>query len=703
MGIQALQQGGMRAPVVEDMAQLAIKFVRLEPPVFTAYQLKDIADLWFKGVEKSRSEDAPPMVWAEFKKIFIKKWLPPGVRAALAILFMTLKQDTMTVLEYSIKFEKQSRYAPHLIPTEDEKIDRFTRGLIPGIRKDTASGRGNTTFTDFVDLEMDLERIHQEERANMEQNKKARTFGTFSAVPSSGKGQSSRGPSGSPQSRVQTAFSGPLVAYNFGHGDQSRTVQSDHRTAQQAQSSVGSHQRQSSISKGPLSPCYGCGLMGHIRKFCPNGQQGSRAHPTPSTATNSVAPNPPRGNGSHSGRNAGKVPQAAATSHRTHPCFYAMPTRPTVEASDGGITGILTICTLDAYALMDPESTFSYVTPYFALDFRIESEQLLEPFFVSTPVGDSLVASRVYRGSLYKCYAILDCRAKVVKFEFPNEPIHEWKGNIVEPRDRVIDFGIDVVPDAQPISIPPYRMAPAELRELKEQLKDLLDKVFIKPSVSPWGAPVLFVKKKDGSLRMCIDYRQLNKVTIKNRYPLPRIDDLFDQLQGAKFFLKNDLRSGYHQLKIREKDIPKMAFWTLYGHYEFLVMSFGLTNAPTTFMDLMNRIFKPFLDRFMIVFIDDILVYSRSQEEYVGHLRIVLQTLLENELYAKFYKCEFWLESVAFLGHVVSRGGIKVDPQKIEAVKSWPQPTTPTEIRSFLGLAGYYRRFVEGFLLLHLR
>ena len=189
------------------------------------------------------------------------------------------------------------------------------------------------------------------------------------------------------------------------------------------------------------------------------------------------------------------------------------------------------------------------------------------------------------------------------------------------PPEREVEFGIDVIPGTQPISIPPYRMAPAELRELKEQLKDLLEKGFIRPSMSPWGAPVLFVRKKNGSLRMCIDYRQLNKVTIKNKYPLPRIDDLFDQLQGAKCFSMIDLRSGYHQVRVKEKDIPKTAFRTRYGHYEFLVMSFGLTNAPAAFMDLMNRVFKPFLDVFVIVFIDDILVYSRSEEDHANHLR----------------------------------------------------------------------------------
>src|SRR5262249_34828909 len=240
--------------------------------------------------------------------------------------------------------------------------------------------------------------------------------------------------------------------------------------------------------------------------------------------------------------------------------------------------------------------------------------------------------------------------------------------------DREIEFCIDVVAGTAPISLPPYRMAPAELRELKEQLQELLDQGFIRPSTSPWGAPVLFVKKKDGSLRLCIDYRQLNKATVRNRYPLPRIDDLFDQLQGAEYFSKVDLRSGYHQLRIRREDVPKTAFRTRYGHYEFLVMSFGLTNAPAAFMDLMNRVFKPFLDRFVIVFIDDILVYSRDMEEHAWHVKMVLQTLREHRLYAKYFECEFWLESIAFLGHVISRDGIQVDPRKIEAVISWHKP-----------------------------
>ena len=240
-------------------------------------------------------------------------------------------------------------------------------------------------------------------------------------------------------------------------------------------------------------------------------------------------------------------------------------------------------------------------------------------------------------------------------------------------------------------------MAPLELKELKVQMEELVSKGFVRPSTSPWGAPVLFVKKKDGSLRLCIDYRELNKVTIRNQYPLPRIDDLFYQLQGAKVFSKIDLRSGYHQLKIRSEDVPKTAFRTRYGHYEFLVMPFGLTNAPAVFMDLMNRIFLPYLDQFVIVFIDDILIYSGSKEDHEEHLTVVLQILRENQLHAKFSKCQFWLDSVAFLGHVISAEGVYVDPQKIEAIMNCKPPTNVTKIRSFLGLAGYYQKFVEGF------
>nr|GEW85432.1 putative reverse transcriptase domain-containing protein [Tanacetum cinerariifolium] len=205
------------------------------------------------------------------------------------------------------------------------------------------------------------------------------------------------------------------------------------------------------------------------------------------------------------------------------------------------------------------------------------------------------------------------------------------------------------------------------------------DRGFIRPSTLPWGALVLFVKKKYESFRMCIDYQELNKLIVKNRYPLPRIDDLFDQLQGSSVYSKIDLRSGYHRLRVRDKDIPKIDFRTRYGHYEFQVMPFGLTNAPTVFMDLMNHVCKPNLDKFVILFIDDILIYSRDKEEHANHLRIILELLKKEKLYSKFSKCDFWISTVQFLGHVIDSQGIHVDPAKIEAVKNWASPTTPTE------------------------
>jgi len=204
------------------------------------------------------------------------------------------------------------------------------------------------------------------------------------------------------------------------------------------------------------------------------------------------------------------------------------------------------------------------------------------------------------------------------------------------------------------------------------------------------------VKKKDGSSRLCVDYRQLNKLTIKNKYLLPRIDDLLDQLKRAGVFSKIDFRSGYHQILVKPEDVQKTAFRSRYGHYEYVVMPFGVTNALVVFMDYMNRIFRPWLDKFVVVFIDDILIYSRTREEHVDHLRVVLGVLREHQLYGKLPKCEFWLEEVQFLGHVISVKGIVVDPAKIETMLKWERPKTVTEVRSFLGLAGYYRRFVEG-------
>jgi hypothetical protein len=208
---------------------------------------------------------------------------------------------------------------------------------------------------------------------------------------------------------------------------------------------------------------------------------------------------------------------------------------------------------------------------------------------------------------------------------------------------------------------------------------------------------VLFVEKKDGTQGMCVDYRSLNEVTIKNKCLLPRIEDLFDQMKGADVFSKTDLRSGYHQLRIQESDIPKTASLTRYGLYEYAVMSFGLTNAPAYFMYLMNKVFMEYMDKFVVVFIYDILIFSKMEEEHKKHLRLVLEKLRSNQLYAKFSKCEFWLTEVTFLGHVISTGGVSVDPGKVRDVLNWMPPTNVLVVWSFLMLAGYYRWFIKDF------
>jgi hypothetical protein len=265
------------------------------------------------------------------------------------------------------------------------------------------------------------------------------------------------------------------------------------------------------------------------------------------------------------------------------------------------------------------------------------------------------------------------------------------------PPKKRVDHAIEVMPGVAPPAKAPYRMSHEELKELKFQLEDLLAKGYIKPSKSPYGALVLFVHKKDGTLKMCVDYRALNKATVKNRYPLPCINDLFDRLLGAKVFSRIDLRSRYYQIRIAEGDEEKTIYRTRYGSYEFLVMPFRLTNAPTTFCTLMNDIFRKWLDDFVVVYIDDILIYSGSLEEHAEHLREVFQRLKENKLYAKLEKCEFGVTEVNFLGHKITQEGLKMDDHKVKAILDWESPKSVPTLRSFLGLASYYRKFIKNF------
>ena len=263
------------------------------------------------------------------------------------------------------------------------------------------------------------------------------------------------------------------------------------------------------------------------------------------------------------------------------------------------------------------------------------------------------------------------------------------------PPRRKYDFKIELEEGAKPVKKGLYRLSEKELEELRKQLDELTDSGFIQPSKSPWGAPILFVSKKDGNMRMCVDYRALNKLTVKNSYPLPRIDDIFDQLKGAKFFSKIDLRSGYHQIRLDPDSVPLTAFRTRYGHFEFLVLPFGLTNAPASFMTLMNEIFREHLDVFVIVYLDDILIYSKTWNEHLEHIKIVLEILRKEKLFGKVSKCLFGVPQVEYLGHIIGQDGVSVDPHKVKAVQEWPRPQNRQQVQSFLGFVNYYRRFIK--------
>ncbi|XP_070026268.1 uncharacterized protein [Nicotiana sylvestris] len=561
--------------------------------------------------------DEDPMLWLE------------GVKKALQVM-KEFDDEAVELATYQLR-DVADAWFEMWEKTEKSKIRRFVGSLAYHIKDTTSTAAvGMEAFSSVVGFAKNLEKDRQLRREEKELNKKARTTGRFNGTSSGGGRDSSNKESLAPAQFSHQSGGGSSFRRTQSNGNQSRQNQNFRTLSSHSQNHAEQYSHQQSLCgtckwqhsgqcKLGFHGCYHCGDIGHIKANCPKLRRNLSGGPTRPSSSSATAVAPPQARGSHNqighgaGRGADRVTQGGG-----QPRLFATLDRQSAEASAEVITGILLVCSHNAYAIMDPGSTFSYVTPYFAINLGLEPEQLSEPFLVSTPVGESVKVTRVYRGCIVSVQG-RNTKADLIELEIvdfdvimESEPPALLSVPIVRefpevfpddlpglPPERIIDFGIDLMPGTQPISIPPYRMSLSELNELREQLKDLLDKGFIRPSVSPWGSPVLFVKKKDGSLRI---------------------------------------------------------------------------------------VFKPFLDTFIIVFIYDILVYSKSKEDHAEHLRIALQTLKENELYAMFSKCEFWLQSVAFLVHVVSSEGIKVDPQKTEAVKNWPRPTTPTEIRSFLGV-----------------
>ncbi|KAL0550034.1 hypothetical protein IC582_014530 [Cucumis melo] len=693
------------------------------------FMLTDRGTAWWETTERMLGGDVSQITWQQFKESFYAKFFSASLRDAKRQEFLNLEQGDMTVEQYDAEFDMLSRFAPEMIATEAARADKFVRGLRLDIQGLVRAFRP-ATHADALRLAVDLS---LQERANSSKT--------------AGRGSTSG------QKRKAEQQPVPVPQWNFRPGVEFRSFQQKpFETGEAARgkplcTTCGKHHLGRCLFG--TRTCFKCRQEGHTADRCPlrvtgiaQNQGAGAPHQGRVFATNRTEAEkagtvvtgtlPVLGHyalvlfdsgSSHSFISSAFVSHARLEVEPLHhvlsvstPSGECMLSKEKVKACQIEIAGHVIEVTLIVLDMLDFDVILGMdwlAVNHASIDCSRKEVTFNPPSMASfkfkgggskslPQVISAIRASKLLSQGTWGILAsVVDTREADVSLssepvvrDYPDVFPEELPGL---PPHREVEFAIELEPGTVPISRAPYRMAPAELKELKVQLQELLDKGFIRPSVSPWGAPVLFVKKKDGSMRLCIDYRELNKVTVKNRYPLPRIDDLFDQLQGATVFSKIDLRSGYHQLRIKDEDVPKTAFRSRYGHYEFIVMSFGLTNAPAVFMDLMNRVFREFLDTFVIVFIDDILIYSKTEAEHEEHLRLVLQTLRENKLYAKFSKCEFWLKQVSFLGHVVSKAGVSVDPAKIEAVTGWTRPSTVSEVRSFLGLAGYYRRFVENF------
>ncbi|KAG7548022.1 Reverse transcriptase domain [Arabidopsis suecica] len=712
--------------------------------------LEGDAHNWWLTVEKRKGDQIQS--FADFEEEFNKKFFPPEAWDRLECAYLDLVQGNRTVREYDEEFNRLRRYVGRELEDEQSQVRRFIRGLRVEIRNHFLI-RTFTSVSELVERAAMIE-IGLEEEKRMKPEKflprlsqpmkpadKKRKFDKVEDSKSDAKRNECATCGKNHNGTCWRAVGACVRCGSKDHG-----IQNCPRMEQGTPKESVNEQR----------TCFYCGKAGHFKRECPKLEMERQAGQRVNHSGNGLPPPPKRQaiaprvyELSEEATNAenfraitgGVETNTLFDSGATH-CFVSpeMVTKGgfkkernteygMVRAAGGQVMNpfgivrdisvvvngvdmptdliIVKLKKHDVILGMDWLGKYKAHIDCHRGRIQFEREEGMLKFQGIRTTSGSLVISAIQAERMLEkgCEAYIatittnevGANAELKDILIANEFTDVFEAVRGLPPDRSDPFTIELEPGTTPVSKAPYRMAPTEMAELKKQLEELLDKGFIRPSSSPWGAPVLFVKKKDGSFRLCIDYRGLNKVTVKNKYPLPRIDELLDQLRGARWFSKIDLASGYHQIPIEPSDVRKTAFRTRYGHYEFVVMPFGLTNAPAAFMKMMNGIFREFLDEFVIIFIDDILVYSKDRETHQNHIRTVLERLREQKLFAKLSKCSFWQRSIGFLGHIISDQGVSVDPEKIRSIKEWPRPKNATEIRSFLGLAGYYRRFVKGF------
>ncbi|GJT12947.1 putative reverse transcriptase domain-containing protein [Tanacetum coccineum] len=558
----------------------------------------------------------------------------------------TLGHDAAYAMTWgTLKKKLTDKYCPKgeikKLEIELEKVDKYISGLLDNIHGNVMSARPKT-LDDTIELANDLidQKLHTYVERQNDNKRKADDSSRNNQQPHKKQNVARAYTAGPGEKKAYTGNLPLCTKCNYHHTGQCAPKCGNCKRYGHATNDCRVNTNNNNNKNQKTGACYECGNTGHIKKNCPKLKN--------------------RRNGNGNGTTQGRA--------------YALGGRDASPDSNV-ITGTFLLNNRYATILFDTGADRSFVSNTFSALINITPTTLESHYDVELADGKIIGVNTIIRAQEYLSKGCDVFLAHITTKEAKDKS----EGKRLEDVPIVRDF-----PEVFPEDLPGTTSI------------TIRQGIYIRPNSITLG-PVLFVKKKDGSFRMCIDYRELNKLTVKNRYPLPRIDDLFDQLQGSSVYSKIDLRSGYHQLRVREEDIPKTAFRTRYGHYEFQVMPFGLTNAPAVFMDLMNRVCKPYLDKFVIVFIDDILIYSKNKEEHEEHLKLILELLKKEELYAKFSKCEFWIPKVQFLGHVIDRKGIHVDLAKIKSIKDWASPKNPTEIRQFLGLAGYYRRFIEGF------